>query len=114
MSDGRREDFHESARQFLHCANRAAAFCWDDSDYEQCVTANSTARDALYDELRVATDLTADLVQNTMLKSLRTDRIGVRGTEDEYRKSGLFHSNLRLNTITQSNENQKIVRKLIN
>ncbi len=30
VPDERRDDLHESARQFLHCANRAAEFCWDD------------------------------------------------------------------------------------
>jgi hypothetical protein len=54
VPDQRREDFHESAQQFLHCANRAAAFCWDDTNYKACVTANSTARNALYDELRAS------------------------------------------------------------
>jgi len=55
---------HESARQFLDCVNRAAEFCWSDDSYTECVTANSTARDALYDELRDETDLIANLVQS--------------------------------------------------
>jgi len=71
VPDERREDFHESARQFLHCANRAAAFCWDDTDYKECVTANSTARDALYDELRAETDLTANLVQEAIRRAVQ-------------------------------------------
>ncbi|MGM0718596.1 MAG: RNA-guided endonuclease InsQ/TnpB family protein [Halobacteriota archaeon] len=71
VPDQRREDFHESARQFLYCANRAAEFCWDNSDYEQCVTANSTARDALYDDLRAETDLTANLVQEAIRRAVQ-------------------------------------------
>ena len=71
VPDQRREDFHESAQQFLHCANRAAAFCWDDTDYKACVTANSTARDALYDELRAETDLTANLVQEGIRRAVQ-------------------------------------------
>jgi IS605 OrfB family transposase len=71
VPDERREDFHESARQFLYCANRAAEFCWDNNDYEQCVTANSTARDALYDELRAETDLTANLVQEAIRRAVQ-------------------------------------------
>ena len=71
VPDQRREDFHESAQQFLHCANRAAAFCWDDADYKACVTANSTARDALYDELRGETDLTANLVQEAIRRAVQ-------------------------------------------
>ncbi len=58
VPDEYRDDLHETARQFLHCANRAADFCWDDTSIKNCVTANTTARDALYDELRGETDLT--------------------------------------------------------
>ena len=71
VPDQRREDFHESAQQFLYCANRAAEFCWDDSDYTQCVTANSTARDALYNDLRAETDLTANLVQESIRRAVQ-------------------------------------------
>ena len=71
VPDQRREDFHESAQRFLHCANRAAAFCWDDTNYKACVTANSIARDALYDELRAETDLTANLVQEGIRRAVQ-------------------------------------------
>jgi hypothetical protein len=52
VPDEHRDDLHETAEQFLNCANRAAEFCWDDASYPNCITANSTARDALYTELR--------------------------------------------------------------
>ena len=42
VPDQRREDFHESAQQFLHCANRASEFCWDTTDYTNCVTSNGS------------------------------------------------------------------------
>ena len=58
VPDSRRGDLHESAQQFLYCANHTAEFCWSDRSYIECVTANTTARDALYDELREETDLT--------------------------------------------------------
>ncbi len=57
VPDERRDDLHESARQFLYCANRASEFCWDDTSYKNCITANTTARNALYKELRAETDL---------------------------------------------------------
>jgi putative transposase len=63
VPDERRNDLHESARQFLHCANRPAAFCWSNASYTECVTANKVPRDALYEELREETDLIANLVQ---------------------------------------------------
>jgi len=66
---------HESARQFLDCVNRAAEFCWSDDSYTECVTANSTARDALYDELRDETDLIANLVQEAIRRAVRHERV---------------------------------------
>ncbi|WP_458209509.1 RNA-guided endonuclease InsQ/TnpB family protein [Haladaptatus sp. NG-SE-30] len=77
VPDERRDDLHESARQFLHCANRAAEFCWDDTDHTNCVTANSTARDALYDDLRDETDLTANLVQEAIRRAVHATKSGV-------------------------------------
>ncbi|WP_436926261.1 RNA-guided endonuclease InsQ/TnpB family protein [Halosimplex amylolyticum] len=70
VPDERRDDLHESARQFLHCANRAAEFCWSDNSYTECVTANTTTRAALYDELRDETDLTANLVQEAIRRAV--------------------------------------------
>jgi IS605 OrfB family transposase len=71
VPDERRDDLHESARQFLHCANRAAEFCWSDDSHTECVTANTTARDALYDELRDETDLSANLVQEAIRRAVQ-------------------------------------------
>jgi IS605 OrfB family transposase len=71
VPDEHRDDLHESARQFLHCANRAAEFCWSDDSYIKCVTANTIARDALYDELRDETDLTANLVQEAIRRGVQ-------------------------------------------
>ena len=71
VPDSRRGDLHESARQFLYCANHAAEFCWSDRSYTECVTANTTARDALYDELREETDLTANLVQEAIRRGVQ-------------------------------------------
>jgi IS605 OrfB family transposase len=71
VPDERRDDLHESAQQFRHCANRAAEFCWSDDSYTECVTANTTARDALYDELREETDLTANLVQEAIRRGVQ-------------------------------------------
>ncbi|PSP83118.1 transposase [Halobacteriales archaeon QS_6_64_34] len=71
VPDEHRDDFHESARQFLHCANRAAEFCWSDHSYTDCVTANTTARNALYDDLRDETELTANLVQEAIRRAVQ-------------------------------------------
>jgi len=74
VPDQRREDFHESAQQFLHCANRASEFCWDTTDYTNCVTSNNKARDALYDDLRAETDLTANLVQEAIRRAVQATK----------------------------------------
>ncbi|HMB49496.1 MAG TPA: transposase, partial [Natronoarchaeum rubrum] len=71
VPDERHDDLHESARQFLHCANRAAEFCWSDDSYTECVTANTTARDALYNALRDETELTANLVQEAIRRAVQ-------------------------------------------
>lgn len=74
VPDERRNDLHESARQFLYCANRAAQFCWDDDSYTNCITANSTARDALYAELREEIALTANLVQEAIRRAVQATK----------------------------------------
>ncbi|MDL5360587.1 transposase [Halalkalicoccus sp. NIPERK01] len=74
VPDERLDDLHESARQFLHCANRAAEFCWNDESYTNCVTANTTARDALYKDLRAETDLTANLVQEAIRRAVQATK----------------------------------------
>ncbi len=82
VPDERRDDLHESARQFLHCANRAAEFCWSDDSYTECVTANTTARDALYDKLRDETDLTANLVQEAIRRAVQA----VKGCAERWKQ----------------------------
>ncbi|MFP9062507.1 RNA-guided endonuclease InsQ/TnpB family protein [Natrialbaceae archaeon A-chndr2] len=74
VPDERRDDLHGSARQFLYCANRAAEVCWDGNSYTNCITANSTARDALYAELREETDLTANLVQEAIRRAVQATK----------------------------------------
>ncbi|MBX0305739.1 RNA-guided endonuclease InsQ/TnpB family protein [Haloarcula salinisoli] len=69
-----RDDLHKSARQFLHCANRAAEFCWSDNSYTECITANTTARNALYDDLRDETELTANLVQEAIRRAVQATK----------------------------------------
>jgi putative transposase len=83
VPDERRDDLHESARQFLHCANRAVEFCWSNSSYTECVTANTTARDALYDELRDETDLTANLVQEAIRRAVQA----VKGCVERWKQA---------------------------
>ena len=71
------DDLHETAEQFLYCANRASDYCWDNTDYEDCITSNAKARDALYDRLREETDLTANLVQEAIRRAVHAVDSGV-------------------------------------
>ncbi|QSW99661.1 RNA-guided endonuclease InsQ/TnpB family protein [Haloterrigena alkaliphila] len=74
VPDENRDDLHETAEQFLYCANRAAEFCWDDNSYTNCISTNAIARDALYTELREETDLTANLVQEAIRRAVQATK----------------------------------------
>jgi transposase len=56
VSDEQRDALHRTAEQYLHCANRAAAFCWNDDSFTGCKTNKRQARDAPYAGLREETD----------------------------------------------------------
>jgi putative transposase len=78
VNDEHRDDLHETAERFLHCANRAAEFCWDNYDYDDCVTSKDTAERALYDSLRDETDdLHANLVQKAIRRAVEAVKSGV-------------------------------------
>ncbi|NHN64338.1 IS200/IS605 family element transposase accessory protein TnpB [Haloarcula sp. JP-Z28] len=77
VPDEYRDDLHETTDQFLYCANEASDYCWDNTDYEDCVTSNVKARDALYDRLREETDLTANLVQEAIRRAVHAVDSGV-------------------------------------
>ena len=64
----RRGDLQQTKAQFLHCANRTSEWAWRYDDY--CVTSKSNAEDALYDELREETDLTANLVEGSTTRRM--------------------------------------------
>jgi len=56
------DDLHQTKNQFLHCANITSEWAWKHpNDY--CVTSKQKAENALYDQLRNETELTANLVQ---------------------------------------------------
>ena len=71
----RRGDLHQTKAQFLHCANRTSEWAWRYDDY--CITSKSKAEDALYDELREETDLTANLVQKGIRRAIEAVQGGV-------------------------------------
>jgi putative transposase len=72
----RRGDLHQTKTQFLHCANRTGEWAWRYD--ELCITSKSNAEDALYDELREETDLTANLVQKGIRRAIEAVQSGVK------------------------------------
>jgi putative transposase len=75
VPEERRGNLHQIKKQFLHCANRTCEWAWRYDDY--CVTSKSKAENALYDELREETDLTANLVQKGIRRAIEAVDAGV-------------------------------------
>ena len=75
IPEQRRGDLHQTKGQFLHCANRTSEWAWRYDDY--CITSKSKAEDALYDDLRDETDLTANLVQKGIRRAIEAVTGGV-------------------------------------
>jgi len=82
VSDEQRRALHATAEQYLYCANRTAAFCWDDTDYRECRTHKRNVRDALYDDLRDETELQAQLVQAAIKRGVEA----VKGCVERWKK----------------------------
>ena len=82
VSDEQRRALHATAEQYLYCANRTAAFCWDDTNYRECRTHKRNVRDALYDELRSETELQAQLVQAAIQRGVEA----VKGCVERWKK----------------------------
>jgi len=80
VPEERRGDLHQTKTQFLHCANRTSEWAWRYDDY--CVTSKSKAENALYDELREETDLTANLVQKGIRRAIEAVDAGVEKLKD--------------------------------
>ncbi len=70
VSDDQRDALHRTAEQYLHCANRTAAFCWNDDSFTKCKTNKRQVRDALYADLREETELQAQLVQAAIKRAV--------------------------------------------
>ncbi|WP_435186461.1 RNA-guided endonuclease InsQ/TnpB family protein [Halobellus sp. EA9] len=75
VPEERRGDLHQTKTQFLHCANRTSEWAWRYDDL--CITSKSKAENALYDELRDETDLTANLVQKGIRRAIEAVDAGV-------------------------------------
>ncbi|QPV64355.1 transposase [Halosimplex litoreum] len=80
VPDGRCEDLHRTNDQFLHCANTTAAWAWRHPN-AYCVSSKRTAENALYEQLRDETELTANLVQKGIRRAIEATKSGVARRE---------------------------------
>jgi len=70
---GRCDDLHQTNDQFLHCANTTAEWAWRHPN-EYCVTSKQQAENALYEQLRDETELTANLVQKEIRRAIEATK----------------------------------------
>jgi hypothetical protein len=73
---------HETVEQFKHCANTASKWCWHGDDGYH-VTSKDKAEQALYDQLRDETNLTANLVQKGIRRAVEAVKSGVEASSVE-------------------------------
>ncbi|QZP39590.1 RNA-guided endonuclease InsQ/TnpB family protein [Halobaculum magnesiiphilum] len=70
------DDLHQTKTQFLHCANTTAEWAWKHpNDY--CITSKQKAENALYNQLRNETELTANLVQKGIRRAIEATKSGL-------------------------------------
>jgi len=70
------DDLHQTKDQFLYCANTTSEWAWrHPNDY--CVTSKQKAENALYEQLRTETELTANLVQKGIRRAIEATKSGV-------------------------------------
>ena len=82
VPDEQRDVLHRTAEQYLYCANRTSAFCWDDTSYNKCKTHKRKVRDALYADLREETELPAQLVQAAIKRGVEA----IKGVVERWKK----------------------------
>ena len=72
----------ETVEQFKYCANTASRWCWHGDDGYH-VTSKSKAEQALYDQLREDTELTANLVQKGIRQAVESIKSGVERLKND-------------------------------
>ncbi|WP_436343521.1 RNA-guided endonuclease InsQ/TnpB family protein [Natronorubrum sp. FCH18a] len=70
------DDLHQTKNQFIHCANTTAEWAWR-HPHDYCVTSKQKAENALYEQLRGETELTANLVQKGIRRAIEATKSGV-------------------------------------
>ena len=70
------DDLHQTKDQFLHCANTTSEWAWRHPN-DFCITSKQKAENALYEQLRNETELTANLVQKGIRRAIEATKSGV-------------------------------------
>ncbi len=80
--EGADKHLRETIEQFKYCSNTPSEWCWHgDGGYH--VTLKAKAEDALYDQLREDTELTANLVQKGIHQAVESIKSGVERLETD-------------------------------
>ena len=82
VSDEQRDALHRTAEQYLYCANRTAAFCWNGESSTKCKTNKRAVRDAVYADLREEAELQAQLVQAAIRRGVE----GIKCVVERWKK----------------------------
>ena len=80
--EGADAHLRETVEQFKYCANTASEWCWHGDDGYH-VTSKAKAEDALYDQLRKDTELTANLVQKGIRQAVESIKSGVERLKND-------------------------------
>ncbi|WP_436928397.1 RNA-guided endonuclease InsQ/TnpB family protein [Halosimplex halobium] len=84
--EGADTHLQETVEQFKYCANTASEWCWHGDDGYH-VTSKAKADDALYDQLREDTELTANLVQKGIHQAVESIKSGVERLKNDQETS---------------------------
>jgi hypothetical protein len=80
--EGADKHLRETIEQFKYCSNTASEWCWHGDDGYH-VTSKAKAEDALYDQLREDTELTANLVQKGIHQAVEAIKSGVERLKND-------------------------------
>jgi len=80
--EGADKHLRETIEQFKYCSNTASEWCWHGDDGYH-ITSKAKAEDALYDQLREDTELTANLVQKGIHQAVESIKSGVERLKND-------------------------------
>ena len=82
IPEGADAHLRETTERFKYCSNTASEWCWHGDDGYH-VTSKAKAEQALYDQLREETKLTANLVQKGIHQAVESIKSGVERLKND-------------------------------